>query len=227
MRLVFALIAVALLTPEAAGQGETADVLLMKGDLAFQNRSYQEALDLYVQALDLNQSNAAAWTRKAFTLVQMEKYRDALDAFDGLLRVNRSNKEALNNKGVLHIHLGEYEEALSALNASLALDPQDEEALYNRGLALAKLRRSKEAADSFERVIQMNSTFLADAWSGKGAVLLDQGRNKEALLCFQNATGINPNLGRAWYGMGLALKGLDREVEAGGAFARAKGLGVG
>jgi tetratricopeptide (TPR) repeat protein len=52
-----------------------------------------------------------------------------------------------------------------------------------------------------------------------------QGKYDEAILCYDEAIRLDPNLVQEWYNKGVALEALGKTTEANAAFAKAKELG--
>jgi tetratricopeptide (TPR) repeat protein len=78
------------------------------------------------------------------------------------------------------------------------------------------LGRSEEAERELRTAIRLNDTF--DAEHTLGAILLDSGRNQEAISCFKRARAIGPETGLLWLNLGLAYSREHRDSEAKAAF---------
>jgi len=55
---------------------------------------------------------------------------------------------------------------------------------------------------------------IGAAWNNMGFILYSEGRNNEAIECFDNATNINPDYVLAWSNKAEALIALQRNSEA-------------
>jgi len=85
--------------------------------------------------------------------------------------------------------------------------------ICNKGASFFALGRSEEAMSYFNKALEINPKH-ADAWLGKGIVLIVHGRYKEAIECLDNAIKIRPGNVIAWYNKGLALDNLGKHIEA-------------
>jgi tetratricopeptide (TPR) repeat protein len=55
---------------------------------------YQDALNSFAQATDIDPEFAEAWYNKGMTLMHQEKYFDAIRAFDKALKIDPHNRRA-------------------------------------------------------------------------------------------------------------------------------------
>jgi tetratricopeptide (TPR) repeat protein len=175
--------------------------------------SYEEAINAYDKALDLDSENAAIWDHKAQAL--------------NLLAFSNSDVEKYNES------LKAYDKAIELYNKSIQENPQDINSLYFMGLALSDRATAMRSADTlnisvdeqnvkeyfedafsaYEMATEINPKYIS-AWNKKGDVLYSLGRYNESLLAYDRAIEIVPNEGLAWYHKGLALSKLNRYEEA-------------
>lgn len=66
-----------------------------QGNIKFMEGNYQEAIDCYDQALNLNPSNIDAWISKGNALNSMGFYDDAISCYDRALEMDPDNEFAL------------------------------------------------------------------------------------------------------------------------------------
>ena len=70
----------------------------------------------------------------------------------------------------------------------------------------------------------MGETEDSGAWYNKGVELGSLGRNKEAIVCFDEVIKLDPEDSLAWGNKGIALKKFGRDEEAEQCFAKAREL---
>lgn len=61
-------------------------------------RRYEEAIDAFEKAIELNPNNIMAWRDKADVLFFLERYEEALKAYDEVLKLDPSDENAAGNK---------------------------------------------------------------------------------------------------------------------------------
>jgi tetratricopeptide (TPR) repeat protein len=107
-------------------------------------------------------------------------------------------------------------------------DPESAEALYGLGSVYLQQQKLKEARDSFERVLKLQSSYpgtIPNAWNNLGILSAREGNTAAAIEFFQRALQIDPahliallNLGNAYRQRkewGEAKKALQRAFDVG------------
>jgi tetratricopeptide (TPR) repeat protein len=190
---------------------------------------YQEGLAALDKALDINPS-ADVWEAKARVFNELGRYDEALEASDNALMLNKNLTRTWLVKGHALRGLGKHQEALDAY--AQAENTYDEQLWGGRGFSLARLNRSDEAAEAFNKSLSASQKVLdkdnksAYAWFWKGEALRGLGRYQESLEAYDRSLEIGPEKAiSAWMGKGDVLKTLGRQADADAAFAKAKELG--
>ena len=175
----------------------------MKGDMASELGRYNVSIEAYDQALRIDPKWAEVWYKKGNALAKMDNHNDALKAFEKAVEISDEVilKDAGNASGICII----------------------------KGYALIKLNRYDEAIEALDRALEIAPSsvlvFPAEAWNGKGDILLALGKNEDALEAYNKSIEFNPAFGRAWHGKGLAQSALGQFSEADLSFRVARKLG--
>jgi len=104
--------------------------------------------------------------------------------------------------------------ALKLFEKVLKVDPRNFGAWHDMGLALADLGRDKEALNSFDRCIELNPNF-ARAWLSKGNFLHRvEGKEDEAVKCYEEAIKRDPGIPQARYNLGVISAAKENYDEA-------------
>ncbi len=72
--------------------------LVERGTFLLRMRRYEEALEFFEAALNINPNHSDAWNKKGVALGMLEKFEEALGCFEKTLEINPKDKEALSNK---------------------------------------------------------------------------------------------------------------------------------
>ena len=174
---------------------------------------YQEAIECYDRAIEINPRYAEAWSNKGNALSGLGRHEEAIECYDRALGIDPRLAEAWYNKGVTLSGLGKYQDAIVCYDRALEINPIFMQAWSNKGNALSGLGRHQEAIGCYDRALEINPIFM-QAWSNKGNALSGLGRHEEAIECYDRALGIDPRLAEAWGSKGNALFGLGRHQEA-------------
>jgi len=102
-----------------------AKELFSKGNASFVNEDYEEALEFYKQALNIDATDSEIYSNLAQTYLKLKKYQDARDNASKSLELNPENSKALLRKGIACYYLKDYEIALENFNKGHSLKPGD------------------------------------------------------------------------------------------------------
>ena len=193
---------------------------------------YEEAIQAYNKAIELNQSYAEAWLDKASALSQLGKLDEAIKACDKAIEI-KPRAIAWFNKGAIFQKLGKLDEAIKAYDKAIEINPRDEGAWFNKGSALRHQGKYDEAIKVYKKETELFSgntlawNFMAlalkklgrnseakAAFDKEGDILYDQRNYAEAIQAYDNATELDPQYAIPWYNKGNALAKQDKYDEA-------------
>ncbi len=213
-------------TPTSASTASSS-LWIDRGNTYVEVGRYQDAIDAYDKAIEIDPYNADAWMSKAGALNCLGRYQDALDAVDKVIELDPNNAHAWTLKGALLNDLGRCQEALDALEKAIELNPDNLDAWFHKGGALGCLGKDQEATAMAQEVIDMCDKLIAvnpndiGAWHYKGSELNALGKNEEALVALNKALELDPTNPHTWCVKGNALFALGRYQEAVDAYDKA------
>lgn len=117
---------------------------------------YEQAVEEFSLAIDLNRDFADAYDQRGISYTKMIKYRKAVKDFNMALKLNKSSFEAYNHRGIAFYCLGEFEKALSDYNKSLELNPAYAKVYYNRGILKMYMDNEEGAINDLKIASQFN-----------------------------------------------------------------------
>ena len=116
---------------------------------------YDEAIQAYEKAIEINPQYALAWNGKGVALSVQGKYDEAITAFDRAIEINPQDASAWNNKGNALDSQGKYDEAIQAYDKAIEIDPQMATVWNNKGRALKSFGRTAEADAAFSKAKEL------------------------------------------------------------------------
>ncbi|MDD1748842.1 MAG: tetratricopeptide repeat protein [Methanothrix sp.] len=159
---------------------------------------YDEALEYYERALQIDPDNKLAWINKA----------------NALTMLNRTDEAT-----------GAYQEALNITNKSLMADPEDSDLWAEKGLLLHNVGSSEEAVKAFANATHIDPMDEI-SWKMMGVLLASElHRYDEAAQAFDGALKVNPEDAQVWSLKADALEALGKSAEAEAALAKAREKG--
>lgn len=139
-------------------------------------------------------------------------------------------------EAAIAMSMGRTDKAVEAYDRVISNDPENVTAWYSKGYAFYKWGKAsknsskyEEAIQSFEKVIELNQSFVGaypnrNAWSLKGDALFALNRTNGALKSYEKAIELNPNDESSWVGEGKAYRMLCMNDEAAKAYDKAIAL---
>ena len=92
---------------------QTSIDYINKGDSLDGLERYQEAIDSFQKAIELNPNDAIAIRKKGRSLHNLEKYDEAIACYDEAIKINPNFSEALQNKGSSLKNMNRHEKAIT------------------------------------------------------------------------------------------------------------------
>jgi len=146
------------------------------------------------------------------------QYSEAVEVLRKGVQLDPESYEARYDLGASLGRLGETDEAIEQLQEARRLRPDGSEAVYELGLLLMKKNRQQAGRSEVEQFgqlkVQTDERMRAGVPNNQGNDLMEQGRLREAVAAYQEATRMDPGNAPFHYNLALALAKLgDRQGE--------------
>lgn len=116
----------------------------MKGILARDGQKWEEAIEYFKKALELNPDLEGAHLELGYAYYRKRMYDLESKEYEAALRINDRNADALSALASNLMTRGHYDDAIKEFEKAITIDPTDAETLYELGLAyLAQGQKSK------------------------------------------------------------------------------------
>ncbi|ERN14145.1 serine/threonine-protein phosphatase 5 [Amborella trichopoda] len=122
---------------------EKAEELKLLANEAFKAHKYHQAIELYTQAIELNNQNAVYWANRAIAHTRLEEYGSAVQDATKAVEIDPRYSKGYYRRGAAYLAMGKFKEALKDFQQVKRICPNDPDA--NRKLkecekAVQKLR---------------------------------------------------------------------------------------
>ena len=206
-----------------ASRGEARD-WSEKGRCLNRLKRYDEALESYDRAIELDANDKLVWNMRGNVLDDLKRYDEALVSYDRAIKLDDNDQWAWHMRGNVLYNLERYDEALVSCDRAIELDANYQFAWVMRGNVLDNLKRYDEALVSYDRAIELDANYQW-AWRKRGDALNNLKRYDEALASYDRAIKLDANYQYAWANRGNVLYNLKRYDEALVSYDRAIELG--
>jgi len=109
-----------------------ADELKAKGNKAFSEKKYEEAIDYFTQAINIDSSNHVFFSNRSACYASLNNFQKALEDAEQTIKLKSDWPKGYSRKGAALHGLGRLDEAIDAYNEGLKIDPNN--ALLKKGL---------------------------------------------------------------------------------------------
>lgn len=226
--------------------GRAAKAYFQLGYVRVRLDRYEQATRAYRDAIRIRPDYAEARNNLALALEDQGDVAGAIHELEKGLRLAAGVPSLAFNLGRLYAARDRLEDAVRAFDRAIAADPAMRKAHVARAEALLRLGRKEQAAEAYERALELkpgdaelrielaglyreldqlelaerhleqvvvDRPRLASGWNTLGIVRAQQGRDEQALRCYDRAIELDDEGAAAWYNRALALERLERIEE--------------
>ena len=179
------------------------DTLDELGNLAFQRGDYDEAIDYYGKAIELNSKNSEAYLFRGSAWDELKEYNKAIADYDEAIKLNPNDDLAYNNRGNALYKLKEYNKAIADYDEAIKLNPNYYEAYNNRGIAWDELGKYNKAIADYDEAIKLNPNYSA-AYNNRGLAWAKLKEYNKAIADYDEAIKRNLKLAEVYNNRGIA-----------------------
>ncbi|AFZ03792.1 serine/threonine-protein kinase [Calothrix sp. PCC 6303] len=194
-----------------------ATELYKQANTFYELQRYQDALNNYEKAVEIQDNYAEAWYGKGKALSGMKKYQDALTAYDKAIQLQPEYLQAWRGRGFTLYKLQRYNEAIASIDKTLASQNDDAEAWEIKADSLDSLKRYDEAIQAYDKAIENQADYY-QAWYKKAKVFQGLKRYQDAVTAYDKTLELKPNYADAFYSKGNSLVNLNRYQDAANAY---------
>lgn len=169
---------------------------LNHGVEAFNAGRYDEAVQAFKNASDLDATQSTAWFNLGIAHLRLQQNEEALAALQKALELEPENASFLQNIGSVYFRMGDEEKAHQYYEKSVQVSAEGNpkeaaKGLFEMGVNFINAGRSQEAADILKRAIELDPTH-AEAHFQLGLVLLGLNLMEESLAALQQYLELAP-----------------------------------
>ena len=131
-------------------------------------KHWNEALNAYNKAIDLNPNDASAYYNRGLAYDNLDKDDLAIADYEKAIELNPKYGDAFNNLAKTYGRRGYYKQAILFYDRVIELNPKDADAYYNRGKAYERLGDSRFANQDLKIAAKLGNIFAQKSLKEKG-----------------------------------------------------------
>ncbi len=163
--------------------------LLKTGNEFMMRGSYNDALQQFTKAIELQPNNAVPYTRRADAYEMMGEFEKAAEDLDRAVVFNKKDVNSYYRSGKMYYETGDYEKALERAASALSIKRNNLDALSLKIDAQLKLNQPANALADAKILLRYKET--AENFYKYGIVNEKNGQLEDALKAYQDAISKN------------------------------------
>jgi tetratricopeptide (TPR) repeat protein len=183
--------------------GESVDSLCQKARQAVAQGNYEQARQIYLQALGLRSDAPDVHYGLATVCFLLNDLPSAAYHFREVTRLDPLRAGAYINLGAVYNRLEQFEEAIPVLRRGIQLDAHRAEGYYNLGLVHRRKGQIDLAIEAYREATRVNPR-MADAHYNLANLYLEREHYPLAIAHYQQALELRPNWEKAEHGLAQA-----------------------
>ena len=170
--------------------------------LALISKDLNKKLELYTQALNLNDKYLDAWINRGLVNNELGNYEASIKDYDKAIELDSKCALAFNNRGYTKFKQQNYVGALEDYNKAILLNPKFQMALDNKALL-------------FQTVcMKDDKDFEEKYYLSLGITDVNEGNFPDAIKSFDEVLKLNENAELAYFYKGICYHSLNKTDEA-------------
>jgi arylsulfatase A-like enzyme/Flp pilus assembly protein TadD len=178
-----------------------------------------EALRLYKRLVTKWTDSPTLFHDLAVAAREAGEEREALRAEQAALALDAHDSNAQNGLGLIYVDAGRFIEAVGAFEKATTLDANNASFWTNLGNARRAAGDIAGADRAYTRALSIDPKY-ADAANGKGVLLVQQQRPRDAIALFEQALAANASMYEARLNLGIAYQEAGDRAKAAEAYRR-------
>ena len=126
---------------------------LRLGDVQLELGSFNDAVESYSKALEIDASLVPVLTHKAIALGMLDKWKEAIKAAETATKLSADDVETWRVLADVNLRAGKFKSAMKALKKAAKLDPEDASIENTMGMVEYKSGNLKDSVHHFERAV--------------------------------------------------------------------------
>ncbi|MGD1806199.1 tetratricopeptide repeat protein [Dapis sp. BLCC M126] len=199
----------------SSSQTPNFEALTQQAELYYAQGQLSEAIACCRQALSLQPNWAPTYVTLANILQAQGQISEAISLYYQAIEFNPDLSQAHVNLGSMFYRQGKLEEAIGCYRKAIQLQPEMAAAYWNLAKVWQRLGKSDEAIASQQKALELNPSLGGVEFNlSQGYRLAEEGKLEEAIVFWQAAIKLKPDLAEAYGQIGISLRNKGKFSEA-------------
>lgn len=155
--------------------------LYANGMYAFVNENYEDSIELFTQAAEINPDNKLVFVSKAAAYLKLDRAEEAFHDINRAIAIDENYAKAYHIRGLINEKIGNDNEALSDFTRAIDLDPDYGAAFHSRATLHTKMGNEDLATEDI-MVIQSLTNISLESFANENNVWRSQQMRVEQMM---------------------------------------------
>ena len=133
-----------------------SSIIFTQGLDFYENHDYNESLNYFDKALELNPNDSEIIYYKSLALANLGDFEIALDMIERAINLNSKEDRYWNDKANFLTRVGNFDEAEKCFNKAIELNPTDSVLFANKGFMYLQTDRPEKALESYKKAYDLD-----------------------------------------------------------------------
>lgn len=191
----------------------TSGDYIRSGNRYYDKKDYQNALESYNRAVELDENNAVAYYNRGCVFSRQKEYNKAIADYSKAIELDKNYVNAYYGRGIVYGEQGKYDKAIEDYSRTIELDKNYAYAYNNRGIVFYEQREYEKAIEDYSKAIELDEND-AVAYYNRGIVYDEQGKYDKAIEDYSRATELDINYKNAYLNRAYVYRLLGENEKA-------------
>ncbi len=201
---------------------DAVPVLLASGNVNQAQGFYDQAVQDFSRAAEIEENNADTLRRLAVVYDRMSRPEDANASYRKAIAIQPGSYRGYSDFAIFHYRRGRYREAEDLMSRAIELAPNLDLGHGNLGVFLMDDGHYQEAEKEMLQALRLRESAMN--LNNLGALYNYEGRDKEAILFYQRGLAISPPTVARYLNLGDTYRRLDQVPESWDAYRHGRAL---
>lgn len=183
--------------------------LVKEGDSLIGDAKYEEALEKYREASDMNTEKAVPHYKMGVAYYFLKEYKKAIESYKKAIKADPKMVKALNNLALIYDKQGEDAEAVIMYKRALDLEPDYKIARYNLAALYIRMEKLEEAEKEVKTLLEMDDKYYK-AYYLMGMIYEFREKYFQAEEMYLKTLSVNADFSKAAMGMKRVKENMER-----------------
>lgn len=192
---------------------EKINELIQQGDTAYNEGKFTEAVDVYTQILELDDTKDEIYNNRGMAYMKQKQYIKAANDFTQAIELDNTVDVYYNNRGLAKYYDAALDDAIADFTLAIEMNGSDANYYSNRGDAYTGKVEYEKAVQDYNKALELDPERVV-TFNNRASAYFNMGLFEEAVADYTVALEKEPENSVVYWNRGEAYRMLGKYEEA-------------